>query len=104
MNEQCSGDSVLTSRGEISEYQLTVLLAARLLVLAVHRIYSDNLQILGGNQMKKYRCIPCGYIYDPALGDPDNGIAPGTAFEDLPDDWQCPICFVGKEDFEPIDN
>ena len=53
--------------------------------------------------MKKYRCIPCGYIYDPELGDADSGIASGTAFEDLPDDWQCPICFVGKEDFEPMD-
>ena len=53
--------------------------------------------------MKKYRCIPCDYIYDPALGDPDNGIKPGTAFEDLPDNWQCPVCFVGKEEFEPIE-
>jgi len=53
--------------------------------------------------VKKYRCIPCDYIYDPALGDPDNGINPGTAFEDLPDNWQCPVCFVGKEDFEPIE-
>ena len=49
--------------------------------------------------MKKYVCDPCGYVYDPELGDPDNGIAPGTAFEDLPDDWVCPICGVGKEDF-----
>ena len=40
--------------------------------------------------MKKYVCDPCGYEYDPAVGDPDNGIAPGTAFEDLPDDWECP--------------
>jgi len=54
--------------------------------------------------MKKYRCIPCGYIYDPALGDPESGIEPGTPFEKLPDDWQCPICFVGKEDFEPRDD
>ncbi len=53
--------------------------------------------------MKKYRCIPCGYIYDPAEGDPDSGIAPGTPFESLPDDWVCPICFVGKEDFEEAD-
>ena len=53
--------------------------------------------------MKKYRCIPCDYIYDPALGDPDNGVKPGTAFEDLPDNWQCPVCFVGKEEFEPIE-
>ncbi len=54
--------------------------------------------------MKKYRCIPCGYIYDPALGDPDNGIVPGTSFEELPDDWQCPICFVEKEEFEPLED
>lgn len=53
--------------------------------------------------MQKYQCIPCGYVYDPAQGDPDNGIAPGTAFESLPDGWQCPICFVGKEEFEPVD-
>jgi rubredoxin len=53
--------------------------------------------------MKKYRCIPCGYIYDPAKGDADSGIAPGTAFEDLPDDWQCPICSASKGDFEPAD-
>jgi rubredoxin len=50
---------------------------------------------------KKYICEPCGYEYDPAVGDPDNGIAPGTAFEDLPDDWVCPICGVGKEEFKP---
>ena len=51
-----------------------------------------------GTKMK-YQCEPCGYIYDPAEGDPDNGIAPGTAFEDLPADWVCPMCGVGKEDF-----
>ena len=45
----------------------------------------------------------CGYIYDPQLGDPDNGIEPGTAFEDLPEDWVCPLCQEGKEVFEPID-
>ena len=53
--------------------------------------------------MTKYRCIPCGYIYDPAKGDPDNGIAPGTSFEDLPDDWVCPECGVDKALFEPVD-
>lgn len=46
----------------------------------------------------KYVC-PCGYEYDPAVGDPDNGIAPGTAFENLPEDFTCPICGLGKEDF-----
>ncbi len=50
--------------------------------------------------MKKYVCTVCGYVYDPALGDPDNGVAPGTAFDDLPDNWVCPLCSVGKEDFE----
>lgn len=51
--------------------------------------------------MKKYVCSVCGYVYDPAKGDPDSGIAPGTAFEDIPDDWSCPLCGVGKDDFEP---
>lgn len=49
--------------------------------------------------MKKYVCDVCGYVYDPAVGDPDSGIEPGTAFEDIPDDWVCPICGVGKDDF-----
>jgi len=48
----------------------------------------------------KYVCVVCGYVYDPATGDPDNGIAPGTAFDALPDDWGCPLCGVGKEQFE----
>ena len=51
--------------------------------------------------MQKYVCTICGYIYDPAKGEPDNDIAPGTAWEDLPDDYECPECGVGKEEFEP---
>lgn len=51
--------------------------------------------------MKKYVCSVCGYVYDPAVGDPDSGIPAGTAFEDLPDDWACPVCGVSKEDFSP---
>ena len=58
----------------------------------------------GAEQMKKYKCLMCGYIYDPAVGDPDNGVAAGTAFEDLPDDWVCPDCEVGKDEFEPIED
>ena len=50
--------------------------------------------------MKKYRCVVCGYVYDPEKGDPDHGIAPGTAFEDIPDSWVCPECGVGKSEFE----
>ncbi len=51
--------------------------------------------------MKKYFCNPCGYTYDPAKGDPEHGIKPGTAFEDLPDDWCCPMCGVTKDMFQP---
>lgn len=50
--------------------------------------------------MDKYVCKVCGYVYDPEKGDPDNGIAPGTAFADLPDDWVCPLCGVPKSEFE----
>ena len=51
---------------------------------------------------KKYRCLACGYIYDPDEGDPDGGIAPGTPFEDIPDDWVCPTCGSTKDMFEPV--
>ena len=53
--------------------------------------------------MKKYVCTVCGYVYDPAVGDPDNGHPAGTAFEDLPDDWTCPECGAPKSAFEPQD-
>lgn len=53
--------------------------------------------------MKKYVCQACGYVYDPEVGDPDSGIPEGTPFEDLPDNWICPMCGVGKDMFEPID-
>ena len=53
--------------------------------------------------MKKYECDVCGYIYDPANGDPDNGVQPGTAFDDLPDDWVCPECGVPKDQFSPTE-
>ena len=53
--------------------------------------------------MKKYICNVCQWVYDPEVGDPDSGIAPGTAFEDIPDDWVCPLCGVTKEDFDLIE-
>lgn len=56
---------------------------------------------MADKQVGKYKCTVCGYIYDPAKGDPDSGIAAGTAFADLPDDWVCPVCGVGKDQFEP---
>ncbi len=52
--------------------------------------------------MGKWRCLVCGYIYDPAEGDPDNGVQPGTPFEQIPDDWVCPECGADKEQFEAI--
>jgi rubredoxin len=51
-------------------------------------------------KMDKYECSVCGYVYDPAKGDPDNGVEPGTKFEDVPDDWVCPVCGAGKSEFE----
>ncbi|MDP7420770.1 MAG: rubredoxin [bacterium] len=51
--------------------------------------------------MKKYVCTVCGYVYDPEQGDPNAGIEAGTAFENLSDDWVCPVCGVEKDDFEP---
>ncbi len=53
--------------------------------------------------MQKYKCLVCDWVYDPAVGDPEHNIPAGTAFEDLPEEWNCPVCFVGKEDFEPYD-
>ena len=59
--------------------------------------------------MKKYKCEVCGYIYDPETGDPDRGVAPdnsvqpGTPFEDIPEDWVCPLCGVGKEQFVEVE-
>ena len=50
--------------------------------------------------MEKYVCIVCGYVYDPEQGDPDNGVNPGTKWEDVPDDWECPVCGASKDDFD----
>jgi len=54
-------------------------------------------------EMQKYVCDVCGWVYDPATGDPDNGVEPGTPFEQVPDDWVCPECGAGKEEFSPTD-
>jgi rubredoxin len=53
-------------------------------------------------EMEKCECMVCGYIYDPAVGDPDSGIEPGTPWEAVPDDWYCPECGAGKDMFEMI--
>ncbi len=54
--------------------------------------------------MQKYTCDVCGYVYDPAQGDPDNGVPAGTAFDEVPDDWTCPICGAAKDEFSPTDD
>ena len=54
--------------------------------------------------MKKYICNVCNWVYDPEVGDLDSGIVPGTKFEDIPDDWSCPLCGVTKEDFSEYDD
>ncbi len=51
--------------------------------------------------MKRYVCNVCGYVYDPAKGDPEHGVQPGTSFEEVPADWVCPECGVGKDEFSP---
>ena len=53
---------------------------------------------------QKWICESCGFIYDPAEGDPDGGIAPGTGFEQIPDDWFCPVCGARKKDFVPYED
>ena len=53
--------------------------------------------------MGKYICDICGYVYEPDAGDPDNGVEAGTPFEDIPDDWLCPDCGVGKDNFSPLE-
>ncbi len=54
-------------------------------------------------KMPKYECTVCGYIYDPELGDPDGDIKPGTPFEEIPDDWVCPVCGAAKDEFERME-
>ena len=51
--------------------------------------------------MQKYEC-PCGYVYDPEQGDPDNGVAPGTPWENVPEDWVCPVCGLGRDAVYPV--
>ena len=53
--------------------------------------------------MEKWRCTVCGYVYNPEEGDPSQNIQPGTSFEDLPDDWVCPVCGAGKDAFESLE-
>lgn len=68
---------------------------------AASRVGEEKARDERQGKMRKYVCAVCGYVYDPEAGDPDNGIAPGTPFEKLPDTWVCPVCGAGKDQFEP---
>lgn len=72
-------------------------------VIAGLAIHQDIQSAERERQMKKWQCVVCGFIYDEAEGWPDDGIAPGTAWQDVPEDWLCPDCGVGKEDFEMVE-
>ena len=74
------------------------LLTRHVIILGV---LSEDRMRIRSESMKKYVCDVCGYIYDPEKGDPEGGINPGTSFEDLPDDWICPECGAGKDEFSP---
>jgi rubredoxin len=68
--------------------------------MSVNRLFISKRCKEEEDRMDRYVCSVCGYVYDPAEGDPDNGIEPGTKFEDLPDDWSCPVCGAEKDQFE----
>ncbi len=79
-----------------------------------HKLYSnsvhlrDSLELTRGSfnslevHMDKWKCSVCGYVYDPQVGNPDGGIPPNTPFENLPDDWVCPVCGASKDEFEKV--
>ncbi len=71
-------------------------------ITAVNNVQNTSLTGKEETKMKKYECTVCGYVYDPQVGDPDSGVAPGTAFEDIPDSWVCPVCGVAKDSFEEV--
>ncbi len=76
---------------------------------AIHALTLQPGEVIGGardrypSRPMRYVCESCGFIYDPEIGDPDGGIPPGTAFEDIPDTWFCPVCGARKRDFVPYD-
>ncbi len=84
--------------GKVSQGYPDIQTKCKISRLSVKYIYIKSEEDI---TMQKYVCEFCGYEYDPEIGDPDSGIAPGTAFEDIPDDWKCPVCGVGKENFQP---
>jgi len=87
-----------------SFYMITI---GALILLRTFAYLSEKQMVVSGKtsaKVTRYRCVPCGWIYDEKYGDPDGGIAPGTRFEDIPDNWVCPVCGVGKGDFIPYED
>ena len=78
------------------ENQASELRKSRILFFGINKAIYEEVFV------DKYECIPCGYIYDPEVGDPDSGIPKGTPFDKLPDDWVCPLCGASKDQFEKV--
>ena len=66
-------------------------------------VFAELISVQRDQSMRKWECVVCGFIYDEELGLPEEGIAPGTRWEDIPEDWTCPDCGVSKRDFEMIE-
>jgi rubredoxin len=81
----------------------TAIMRSPFCLVSAHTEYPEQAELSGEVVMRKWQCVVCGFIYDEALGLPDEGIPPGTAWEDVPADWLCPDCGVGKLDFEMIE-
>lgn len=84
-------------------YMTTIGALVLLRTIAYLKEKNSIIQLKSSGKVTRYRCVPCGWIYDEKYGDPDGGIPPGTRFEDIPDDWVCPVCGVGKGDFVPYE-
>lgn len=105
-SELAIGDFLLVPNLRGKGAALRKYVAFRLWGFTVLRIRYDPCpfhQIWRIDPMRQWQCLVCGFVYDEAEGLPDHGIAPGTAWEDVPEDWQCPDCGVGKSDFEMVE-
>jgi len=95
-------DADILSEGETMTYEFYHLVKKGKSPKTAPTYIKEETKQKGEVIMKKYECKVCGYIYDPQKGDPENGIKPGTPFEQLPEDWVCPVCGAGKDEFEEL--
>jgi len=79
------------------------LLARSLFLWHIRTVVAASREVQTMPDMSKYQCNVCGYIYDPAEGDTGNGVQPGTAFSELPDEWRCPLCGADKSQFTKLE-